>query len=137
MYLENMDSLADPEKPELLTNYLIALFKQLEKNSSLFSGMVDQLAMAITRGVRIDSKKLALIDLNHEPEWDDVKPCIGVHPDARTTITEIMEHSEQDLKIAVLLIHFYNTYDPTPMKEDIEDESDDNDYDSDSYNDDY
>jgi len=40
LYLENMDSLADPENPELLTNYLSNLFEQLKQMPLLFSGMV-------------------------------------------------------------------------------------------------
>jgi hypothetical protein len=120
MYLENMSSLTDPESPDLLKNYLADLYKQLEKNSGLFTGLVDQLAMAITMSIRIDSKKLVLLDLSDEPQWLDIKPFVGVHAHARTTITEIMAHSEHDLKIAVLLIHFYNTYDATPLPEDEE-----------------
>lgn len=136
MYLENMESLTDPENPDLLTHYLNELFQQLKQNSSAFQGLVDQLAMAINTRIKIDSKNLALINLFNEPTWAEVKPFVGVHADARTTITEIMEHSEQDLKTAVLLIHFYNTYDATPEEEDIDDEPEDdnfNTYDGDEY----
>ena len=63
MYLENMTSLTDPENPELLSIYLASLFEQLKTSPLLFSGMVDQLAMAITTKIRIDSKNLALVDL--------------------------------------------------------------------------
>lgn len=115
MYLENMESLTDPENPDLLTNYLKVLSAQLATNSSVFIGMVDQLAMAITRSIRIDSKKLAKVDVSQQPAWADIKPFVGVHADARTTITQLMTHSEHDLKTAVLLIHFYNTYDSTPL----------------------
>ena len=31
LYLENMTSLADPENPDLLSNYLSNLFEQLKK----------------------------------------------------------------------------------------------------------
>ena len=82
----------------------------------LFNGMVDQLAMAISTKVRIDSKNLAKIELSEEPSWDEIKPFVGVHADARACITEIMAHAEQDLKTAILLIHFYNGYDATPLK---------------------
>ena len=56
MYLENMNSLADPENPDLLSNYLSNLFEQLKQMPLLFNGMVDQLAMAISTKVRIHSK---------------------------------------------------------------------------------
>lgn len=115
MYLENMESLTDPENPDLLTNYLKVLSAQLALNSSVFNGLVDQLAMAITRSVRIDSENLAKVDLTQQPEWADIKPFVGVHADARATITELMNHSEHDLKTAVLIVHFYNTYDATPL----------------------
>ncbi len=35
----------------------------------LFSGMVDQLAMAISNKIKIDGKKLAKINLAEEPTW--------------------------------------------------------------------
>jgi len=123
MYLENMESLSDPENPDLLTNYLKVLSAQLALNSSVFNGLVDQLAMAITRSIRIDSKNLALLDVTEQPAWADIKPFVGVHADARATITQLMTHSEHDLKTAVLIVHFYNTYDATPLPplpEDVE-----------------
>lgn len=122
LYLENMTSLADPENPELLSNYLSNLFEQLKAMPLLFSGMVDQLAMSISSKIKIDSKNLAKIDLSQEPTWADVKPFIGVHNDARSCITEVMTHAEQELKIAVLLIHFYNSYDSTPIDDQEVDE---------------
>lgn len=122
LYLENMTSLADPENPELLSNYLSNLFEQLKAMPLLFSGMVDQLAMSISSKIKIDSKNLAKIDLSQEPTWADVKPFIGVHNDARSCITEVMTHAEQELKIAVLLIHFYNGYDSTPIDDQEVDE---------------
>ena len=115
MYLENMESLSDPENPDLLANYLKVLSTQLATNNSVFNGMVDQLAMAITRSVRIDSENLAKVDITQQPAWADIKPFVGVHADARATITELMTHSEHELKTAVLLIHLYNTYDATPL----------------------
>jgi hypothetical protein len=134
LYLENMTSLADPENPDLLANYLSNLFEQLKQMPLLFNGMVDQLAMAISTKVRIDSKNLAKVVLTTEPSWSEIKPFVGVHADARACITEIMTHAEQELKTAILLIHFYTGYDATPIKseEDEDDQHDDyeyNDYD--------
>ena len=137
MYLENVTSLTDPENPELLSIYLINLFEQLKATPLLFSGMVDQLAMAITTKIRIDSKNLALVDLAEEPSWADVKPFVGVHADARACITEVMKHAEQDLKIAVLLIHFYNRYDATPLKAEEDDFDQVDDYASDDFDENY
>lgn len=137
MYLENMSSLTDPENPELLSIYLTSLFDQLKTTPLLFSGMVDQLAMAITTKIRIDSKNLALLDLSSEPSWADVKPFVGVHADARACVTEMMSHAEQDLKIAVLLIHFYNRYDATPLKAEAEDFDQVDDYGSDDFDENY
>jgi hypothetical protein len=134
MYLENMTSLDDPENPDLLSNYLSNLFKQLQKMPLLFNGMVDQLAMAISTKIRVDNKNLGKLALTNEPSWAEIKPFVGVHADARDCITQIMTHAEQELKTAVLLIHFYNDYDPTPLKaeKDEYDQVDDdqsNDYD--------
>lgn len=137
LYLENMDSLADPENPELLANYLSNLFEQLKQVPLLFSGMVDQLAMAISTKVRIDSKNLAKLALNNEPTWGEIKPFVGVHADARACITEIMADAEQDLKTAILLIHFYNGYDATPMKAEEEQDDQFDDYPSDDYDENY
>jgi len=134
MYLENMTSLSDPENPDLLSNYLTNSFEQLKQMPLLFEGMADQLAMAISSKVRVDSKNLAKVELSHEPLWSEIKPFVGVHADARGCITEIMSHAEQDLKTAVLLIHFYNRYDATPLKAEEDDfdqvdEDESNDYD--------
>ena len=40
LYLENMDSLADPENPELLANYLSNLFEQLKQMPLLFLSLI-------------------------------------------------------------------------------------------------
>lgn len=139
LYLENMTSLADPENPDLLSNYLSNLFAQLKLMPLLFNGMVDQLAMAISTKIRIDSKNLTKIELSNEPSWAEVKPFVGVHADARDCVTEIMTHAEQDLKTAVLLIHFYSDYDATPLKiNENEDEHDQlDDYESNDYDENY
>jgi len=137
LYLENMNSLADPENPDLLSNYLLNLFEQLKQMPLLFNGMVDQLAMAISSKIRIDSKNLAKIDFKEQPSWAEVKPFVGVHADARACITEIMTHAEQDLKTAVLIIHFYNGYDATPLKAEENEGEQFDDYDSNDYDDNY
>ena len=137
MYLENMTSLTDPENPELLSTYLANLFTPLNTTPLLFVGMVDQLAMAITTKIRIDGENLTLLDLSDEPSWADVKPFVGVHADARACITELMNHAEQDLKTAVLLIHFYNSYDATPLKAVADDFEEIDDYASDDFDENY
>ncbi|MFT6899664.1 MAG: hypothetical protein ACJA13_004105 [Paraglaciecola sp.] len=137
MYLENMTSYTDPENPDLLANYLANLFEQLKQMPLLFNGMVDQLAMAITTKIRIDSENLAKIVLTQEPSWDEIKPFVGVHADARACITEIMTHAEQDLKTAVLLIHFYNGYDATPLKAEADEDEQVDDYETNGYDDHY
>ena len=137
MYLENMSSLSDPENPELLSTYLTNLFEQLKSSPLLFTGMVDQLAMSITSKIRIDGKSLALLELSREPTWIDVKPFVGVHGDARESITEIMAHAEQDLKMAVLVIYFYSSYDATPLKAEEDNVEPIDDYSSDDFDENY
>ena len=101
LYLENMTSLADPENPDLLSNYLSNLFEQLTQMPLIFSGMIDQLAMAISTKVRIDSKSLEKIALSDDTSWAEIKPFVGVHADARACISKIMSDAEQDLKNAI------------------------------------
>lgn len=137
LFLENMASLSDPENPSLLQNYLVSSFEQLQQSPLMFADMIDQLAMAISTKVRVDSKKLAELDLSTEPQWESVKACVGVHAQARACITEIMENAEHNLKIAVLLLHFYSIYDATPLNaedelDDFEDEFESNNYDFDN-----
>jgi hypothetical protein len=48
-----------------------------------------------------------------------------------------MQDAEQDLKIAVLLIHFYNRYDATPLKAEEDDFEQVDDYGSDDFDENY
>ena len=80
---------------------------------------------------------MAKVDLNDEAAWGDIKPFVGVHNDARACITEIMADAEQDLKTAILLIHFYNGYDATPMKAEEDEDDQFDDYASDDYDENY
>ena len=137
MYLENMTSLDEPENPDLLSNYLSNLFEQLKQMPLLFNGMVDQLAMAISTKIRIDSKNLAKVELSEEPSWAEIKPFVGVHADARACITEIMPHTEQEFKIAILLIHFYSGYDATPLKAEEDEDDQFDDYESHDFDENY
>ena len=116
MYFENMSSLNDPENPDLLTVYLDNLFQQFKTLPMMFTDMVDQLAMAITTKVRIDIKGLASLNLSSMPDWSLVKPFVGVHNDARESITTLMCDAEIALNKAVLLIYYYQGYDATPLK---------------------
>jgi hypothetical protein len=117
-------------KTRIFKNYSVGLFGQLTQNSSSFSGMVDQLAIAIFTMIKVDAKHIKHISLDEEPDWQEVRPFIAVHPRARDVISDIMEHSENELKYAVLLIHFYQNYDSSVQK--IEPES--SEYDSLSFN---
>ena len=115
MYFENISSLSDPENPELLTAYLDNLYEQFSSMPMMFVDMIDQLAMAITAKVRIDSKGLAALDFSSMPNWSLVKPFVGVHNDARACISTVMREAEVALNKAVLLIYFYQGYDATPI----------------------
>ena len=48
-----------------------------------------------------------------------------------------MADAEQDLKTAILLIHFYNGYDATPMKAEEDEDDQFDDYASDDYDENY
>ena len=49
----------------------------------------------------------------------------------------MMNHAEQDLKTAVLLIHYYNRYDATPLKAEEDDYDQVDDYASDDFDENY
>lgn len=140
MYFENMSSLNDPENPDLLAVYLDNLFEQFKAIPLMFVDMVDQLAMAITTKVKIDSKGLAALNLSTMPDWSLVKPFVGVHNDARASITAIMDDADTALNKAVLLIYYYQGYDATPLKPESDEQDNDSpweNYQQDGYGDEH
>ncbi|MEM5527348.1 hypothetical protein WN093_00835 [Gammaproteobacteria bacterium AS21] len=104
---ENIESYQDPEEPELINNYVNSLLAQLNKTPEFLATMPDQLAMCLLFVVKLDSAKLSALSLNSEPEWDDVKTCVSIHKQFRPLLSILIEKYQQPLKIALLLLCFY------------------------------
>jgi hypothetical protein len=104
---ENIESYQDPEEPELFTNYVANLLAQLNKTPGFLAGMPDQLAMCLLFVVKIDSAKLAPLSSDSEPTWDDVKACVGINKSYRPLLSTLSEKYQHQLKIALLLLCFY------------------------------
>ncbi len=144
MLMENIESYSDPLAPDSLETYVKGLLRQLESEPAFITDMPDQLALSLLNIVKIDSKKLNLADIDSEPEWDVVRSSVSVHGKYRGLVAELSESVEQQLKIAILLLHLYHT--PAQIDdESIEDAPIDNDdesyddapYDSDEDTNDY
>ena len=104
---ENIESYQDPEKPDLFKNYVDSLLAQLNKTPEFLAGMPDQLAMCLLLVVKLDCAKLSPLSLQTEPTWDDVKTCVSIHKNYRPLLTTLADKFQQSLKIALLLLCFY------------------------------
>ena len=104
---ENIESYQDPEEPEIFKNYVSNLLTQLNQTPGFLAGMPDQLAMCLLYIVKLDSKKLLPLCMHSEPEWDDVKACVGIHKNYRPLLSILSEKYQHQLKIALLLLCFY------------------------------
>ncbi len=104
---ENIESYQDPEEPEIFTNYVANLLAQLNKTPGFLAGMPDQLAMCLLFVVKIDCAKLAPLSSDSEPTWDDVKTCVGINKNYRPLLSTLIDKYQHQLKIALLLLCFY------------------------------
>ena len=104
---ENIESYKDPEKPELFNNYVDSLLAQLNKTPEFLAGMPDQLAMCLLLVVKLDCAKLSPLSLHREPSWDEVKSCVSIHKRYRPLLTTLADKFQHSLKIALLLLCFY------------------------------
>ncbi len=107
MLIENIESYKDPEDPDLFKNYLDSLLAQLNKTPGFLAGMPDQLAICLLNVVKVDCAKLLPLSLLSEPEWDDVKACVGIHKNYRDLLSTLSNEFQHQLKIALLLLCFY------------------------------
>ena len=104
---ENIESYKDPEEPDLFTNYIDSLLAQLNKTPGFLAGMPDQLAMCLLFVVKLDCAKLSSLSANSEPTWDDVKACVSIHKSYRPLLSILSDKFQHQLKIALLLLCFY------------------------------
>jgi hypothetical protein len=107
MLTENIESYKDPEDPDLFKNYIDSLLAQLNKTPGFLAGMSDQLAICLLFVVKVDCAKLLPLSSHTEPAWDDVKTCVNVHKNYRPLISALSDKFQHQLKIALLLICFY------------------------------
>ena len=125
---ENIESYKDPEEPELFNNYVDSLLVQLNKTPGFLAGMPDQLAMCLLFVVKLDSAKLSALSLQSEPAWEDVKTCVNIHKRYRPLLSILAEKFQHQLKIALLLLCFYEldaTTEEFNAEEDDSEEHDD------------
>ncbi len=129
---ENIESYQDPEEPELLNNYVDRLLAQLNKTPGFLAGMPDQLAICLLFVVKLDCAKLAPLSVNSEPTWDEVKSCVSIHKSYRPLLSTLADKFQQQLKIALLLLCFYElgatTEEFNAEQEDSEDHDEHDDY---------
>ncbi|EPJ55840.1 MAG: hypothetical protein OFPI_02690 [Osedax symbiont Rs2] len=104
---ENIESYKDPEEPDLFNNYVDSLLAQLNKTPGFLAGMPDQLAMCLLFVVKLDCAKLSSLSLLSEPTWADVKTCVSIHKKYRPLLSTLTDNFQHQLKIALLLLCFY------------------------------
>ncbi|MCJ8340902.1 MAG: hypothetical protein MJK10_20760 [Pseudomonadales bacterium] len=104
---ENIESYKDPEEPDLFNNYIDSLLAQLNKTPGFLAGMPDQLAICLLLVVKLDCAKLAPLSLHSEPAWDDVKTCVSIHKSYRPLLSTLADKFQHQLKIALLLLCYY------------------------------
>jgi len=104
---ENIESYKDPEEPDLLNNYVDSLLAQLNRTPEFLAGMPDQLAICLLLVVKLDSAKLSLLSSQSEPTWDEVKTCVSIHKRYRPLLSTLVDKFQHPLKIALLLLCFY------------------------------
>jgi hypothetical protein len=109
MLTENIESYKNPEDPDLFKNYVDSLLGQLNKTPGVLAGMPDQLAICLLFVVKLDCAKLLPLCLHSEPEWDDVKACVNIHKNYRELLSTLSDKFQHQLKIALLLLCFYES----------------------------